>query len=110
MRVIFLEGSRQGLSWFRVYYHSRPELDATAAWAAFDNAIETVKAQPFSGQRYLDIDGVFEKRILRSAFSILYTVRDDTIFVIDIRDQRGLRSADAIRAHTAELRRKYGLE
>ncbi len=110
MRVVFLEGSRQGLSWFQVYYQHRPELDANAAWAAFDEALETLKSQPFSAQKYPGHDGVFEKKILRSAFSILFTVRNDTIFVIDIHDQRGMRSAHAIRTHKNELRRKYGLD
>ncbi len=59
-----------------------------------------------------DFSNVRELHITRSAFSILYTVIDDTNFIIDIidiRDSRGLRSAESLRTFAGELRDKYKL-
>jgi len=39
----------------------------------------------------------------------LYTMKNETIYIIDVRDQRGLRSAAALQVFTTELREKYGL-
>ena len=109
MRLVYLETAKPGLSWFRQYHSDRPELNWAAALASFRTAIETLKSNPFSARKFDDFDEVHERRLLHTAFSILYTVQGDTIFVIDVRDQRGFRSAAALRTFTSELRRKYDL-
>lgn len=109
MQVVFLEGSRPGVVWFLGYYSKRPELDFNAAKAALRIAIDTIGQHPFSVQKLERFDAVFEKKVIRTAFSVLYTIREDTIFVIDIHDQRGFRSAEALSTYSLELRSKYGM-
>jgi hypothetical protein len=53
---------------------------------------------------------VREYNITGTAFSLLYSVMADNIWIIDIRDQRGLRSAEALRTFTSELRQRFGLD
>ena len=53
---------------------------------------------------------VREYKIIGTAFSLLYTVANDTIWIIDIRDQRGFRSAEALRYFNQELRQRLGLD
>ena len=69
----------------------------------------TILEFPYAGQPLDGVDRIFEKKVPKTAFSILYTVHKETIFVIDIRDQRGYRSAHAIDAFSEELERKYGI-
>lgn len=106
MRIIFLNTSVQGLTWFRQYYANRPELNADAAFDMMRRARQTISEFPFAARKFEGVAGVYEKKIPKTPFSILYTVRESTIFIIDIRDQRGFRSADAIDAFMEELRRK----
>jgi hypothetical protein len=56
-----------------------------------------------------DCLGLRETHITRSAFSILYACQGDTIFIIDIRDSRDLRTAESLRKFSQELRGKYKL-
>jgi len=49
---------------------------------------------------------VREHPIVGACFTILYTVARDTIWVIDIRDARGLRSAEALRQFARDLRER----
>lgn len=93
----------------RSYYRKNPQLDRASALKSLHLA-ETVLAEfPQSGHKFQDMNGVFEYPINGTPFSMLYTVAHDAVWVIDIRDQRGLRSAAAISAFDRELRRKYGL-
>lgn len=39
-----------------------------------------------------------------TCFSLIYTVARETVWIIDIHDQRGRRSAEALRDFTRELR------
>ena len=50
---------------------SKPPTSSRSRFTAFDKAIDTILAQPFSGRRHLDHNDVFVKRILRTSFSIL---------------------------------------
>jgi hypothetical protein len=110
MQVRFLETAEPGLRWFKQYYAARPELNWPVAREVLRATIAQLKANPYSGHTFDDFTEMFEKKLSKTAFSLLYTVHDQTIFVIALRDQRGLRSAAALRAFTAELRRKYGLD
>lgn len=91
------------------YYLSQPQLNQLSSYENFEKAKNLVKRHPLAGELFEDFPDVREIHITRSAFSILYTFIDETIFVIDIRDSRGLRSADALRKSTQELRSKYKL-
>lgn len=110
MKLVYLETAQPGLQWFRQYYRDHPELNWEAALSAFRAAVATTKAHPWSGPVFDDIDGVFVRQVGGTAFSLLHTIRDDTIYVIDVRDGRGHRSAAALRLFTSELRRKYELD
>ncbi len=109
MEVRYLETAEPGLRWFRVYYRQNPQLDLTKAIDALTRA-ETLLAEfPLSGPSYEDFDAVRECKIQGTAFSLLYTMARDTVWIIDLRDQRGQRSAEALRLHSRELRARYGL-
>ena len=109
MKIRYLETAKPGLVWMKRYFHSQPQLDQTSVFENFEKAKLLLKQHPQAGERFEDFVDVREIHISRSAFSILYTVIDDTIFIIDIRYSRGLRSAAAIRKFTDELRDKYKL-
>ncbi len=51
-----------------------------------------------------------EYRLTNTAFSLLYTVKKDTIWIIDVRDGRGLRSAVPLKNYTRELRARYQMD
>lgn len=109
MKLRYLETAKPGLVWMKRYYKSQPQLDGASAFESFEKAKQLLKQFPQAGEKYEDFDDVREIHITHSAFSILYTCIEDTIFVIDIRDSRGLRSTAALRRFTQELREKYKL-
>lgn len=106
MDLQFLETAQQGLRWFRRYYAENPQLRKRAALAAFATARSLIKDNPFIGHPYEEMDDVREHPIGGTHFTILYTVARDTIWVIDIRDARGLRSAEALTHFSRTLRER----
>ena len=104
MKLEYLQTSEPGARWFRSYYRRNPQLDLAKAVTALRVAEMTLREHPFAGERFEDRENVREYSITGTTFSLLYTVATDTIWVIDIRDQRGLRSAEALRVFTYELR------
>jgi hypothetical protein len=109
MKIRYLETAKPGLVWMKRYFQMQPQLDQATAFENFEKAKNLLKQHPQAGEQFENFLDVREIHITRSAFSILYTSNDDTIFIIDIRDSRGLRSAAALRKFTQELREKYGL-
>ena len=110
MKLEYLETAQPGLRWFQRYYRENPQLRKAAALAAFRKARGLIKDNPFLGHAFEGMEQVREYSIQGTHFSILYTVRRDTIWVIDIRDARGLRSAEALRRSAAELRQRLPRE
>jgi ParE toxin of type II toxin-antitoxin system, parDE len=109
MKIRYLETAKPGLHWLKRYFQSQPQLDGASAFENFEKAKHLLKQHPQAGEQFEDFPDVREIHITRSAFSILYTCIDDTIFIIDIRDSRGLRSAESLRKFSQELREKYKL-
>ena len=109
MKLYFLETAELGLRWFKRYYFENPQLNKAAALKAFERASELLKANPYLGHRFQDMETVREYTIPNTSFSLLYTIHNDAIWVIDLRDQRGLRSSEALRNFTSELRKKHQL-
>jgi hypothetical protein len=109
MKIKYLETAKPGLVWMKRYFQSQPQLDQATALGNFEKAKLLLKQYPQAGELFEDFPDVRELHITRSVFSILYTCIGDTIFVIDIRDSRGLRSAAALRSFTQELKNKYRL-
>jgi plasmid stabilization system protein ParE len=109
MKIRYLETAKPRLHWLKRYFQSQPQLDAASAFENFDKAKQLLKQHPEAGEQFEDFADVREIHITRSAFSILYTCQDETIFIIDIRDSRGLRSAESLRKFSRELRGKYRL-
>jgi hypothetical protein len=103
MRLRYLATAEPGLRWFRAYYRKNPQLDRAKAIQALVNAERLLVEFPFSGSRYEDFEEVREHKILGTAFSLLYAVARDTIWVIDVRDQRGQRSAETLRRYLGAL-------
>jgi hypothetical protein len=109
MQIRYLETAKPGLVWMKRYFQTQPQLDQTSAFENFEKAKHLLKQHPQAGEQFEDFVDVRELHITRSAFSILCTCVGDTLFIIDIRDSRGLRSAAALRKFTLELRDKYKL-
>ena len=106
MELRFLDTAQPGLRWFRRYYVRNPQLSSQKALASFAAARALIRDNPFIGHPYEEMSEVREHPIRETNFTILYTVARDTIWVIDIRDVRGLRSAEALRQFTRELRER----
>ena len=106
MKLEYLQTAEPGARWFRGYYRRNPQLDIRKAVAALKAAEQTLIAHPMAGERLDAPAEVRDYKIIGTAFSLLYTVRHETVFVIDIRDQRGHRSAEALRQFARELRNR----
>lgn len=100
----YLATAEPGLRWMRAYYRRNPQLAVAQAVDALRRAEAILRAHPEAGHRYEDSTDVREWKIAGTAFSLLYTVARSTVWVVDVRDQRGLRSAEALRTFVAELR------
>lgn len=110
MKLIYLQTAQHGAGWFRSYYRQNPQLNLAKAVAALRAAETTLRDQPMAGERMEGRIDVREYKILGTAFSLLYTFANDTIWIIDIRDQRGFRSAEALRYFNQELRQCLKIE
>lgn len=104
MKLEYLKTSEVGVRWFASYYRRNPQLDTRKAVAALRAAETSLREFPMTGVVFEGFEAVREKQILETAFSLLYTVQSDTVYIIDLRDQRGVRSAEALRQFTRELR------
>ncbi|MBL4749303.1 MAG: hypothetical protein JKX71_01740 [Amylibacter sp.] len=91
------------------YYRQRPQLNREKAFNAFKIAQQNISSGMVGGHVYEDMENVYEYKIFGTAFSIIYTQRGEIIYVLDIRDQRGLRSATMLEAFNRRLRDRYGL-
>lgn len=107
MKVEFLQTSQPGLRWMVQYYRSNPQLDEAKAFANFAATERRIAELPPRKDTFAGLKNVWEAKIQKTAFSFLYTIRDQTVYVIDVRDQRGHRSAEALRAFDRELRQRY---
>jgi hypothetical protein len=61
-----------------------------------------------AGKRFEDFETVREYLVQGTLFSLLYTVARDTVWIIDVRDQRGRRSAEALRRFLRDARAPEG--
>lgn len=109
MKVKYLSTSDLGVRWFRNYYRRNPQLDRVKAVKSLRSAELTLQENPYIGEKFEDYETVREKEILGTAYSLLYTVARDTIWIIDLRDQRGNRSVSALRQYVQELRTCFGI-
>ena len=106
MKLSYLATAEPGLRWFRQYYLKNPQLDRTKAIHALATAEATLIEFPFSGAVYEDFEAVREYKIVGTAFSLLYSVARENVWIIDVRDQRGQRSAEALRRFLSTLNRQ----
>ena len=88
----------------RAYFRRHAQLDLKRAAAALRTAETVLRTYPAAGRRFEDFETVREYLIQGTSFSLLYTVAHDTVWIIDIRDQRGQRSAEALQQFLRELR------
>ena len=86
-------------------------MDGKGAWRdnvfverLWRTAIMCLSGHPAAGRRFEDFETVREYLIQGMSFSLLYTVARDTVWIIDIRDQRGRRSASALRRFLRDAR------
>lgn len=109
MNIQYLLTVEAGARWFRSYYRKNPQLDFRKATAALRAAEQALSEFPLIGERFEERDDVRERQILGTPFSLLYTVARDTIWIIDLRDTRGLRSAEALSLFARELQARFGI-
>jgi hypothetical protein len=109
MKIEYLHSSEAGSQWLRKYYRKNPQLDFKKLRIAFQAAEKILSDFPYSGEHFEDYENVREYKVQASNFSLLYTIARNTIWVIDIRDARGHRSAEALSLFTNELRARFGI-
>lgn len=109
MKIQYLQTIEHGARWFRAYYRRNPQLDFHKATACLKVVERTLSDFPLSGERFEERQDAREQQILGTPFSFLYTVSRETIWIIDIRDTRGLRSAEALSLFTRELQVRFGI-
>ena len=109
MNIEYMNTSDLGVRWFRNYYQRNPQLDRAKAVVALKAAERVLRDNPFAGDRFEESETVREKEILGILFSLLYTVARGTIWIIDLRDQRGNRSVEALKYHNKELRERFNI-
>ena len=110
MQIQYLPTVEAGARWFRAYYRRNPQLDFRRATSSLKAAEQTLKEFPFSAEPFEDYENVREQHILETPFSLLYTVAQDTIWIIDLRDTRGMRSAEVLSVFTRDLKTRYGID
>jgi hypothetical protein len=108
MKLAYLPTSEAGIRWMRTYDLRNPQLDIRRAADALRTAETVLRGKPLAGRRFEDFDGIREYLLQGTSFSLLYTVARDTVWIIDLRDQRGQRSADALHQFLRELRARLG--
>jgi hypothetical protein len=109
MKLEYLQTAQLGVQWFRGYYRKNPQLNLAKAVSALRIAERTLQENPMAGERFDGFDAVREYKINGTAFSLLYTIdtiHKNRILVIDLRDQRGLRSAEALHSFVQDLRQR----
>lgn len=104
MKVAYLATAEPGLRWMRSYYRRHPHLDVRRAAASLRTAELVLQEHPSAGRRFEDFDAVREYLVQGTSFSLLYTIARDTVWIIDVRDQRGRRGAEAIGRFLRERR------
>lgn len=110
MKIQYLPTVEAGARWFRSYYRRNPQLDFRKATAALRAAEQTLSEFPFAGERFEEREDVREQHIMGTHFALLYTVARGSIWIIDLRDTRGLRSAEALSLFARELRARLKVE
>lgn len=93
----------------RAYYRENPQLRIDKAVVALRHAEALIRDPIFTAPPFEDSEEVRSKRIEGTHFSLLYTVAKDTVWIIDVRDPRGLRSTEALRTFTRELQQRHGI-
>ncbi len=96
MKIEFLATSEDGLRWMLKYYERVFPSGRKNGLKKYKEAKTLLRENPLSGHEFDEIEGVRELKIPKTPFSIIYTLRDDIIYVIDIRDQRGIRSVGGL--------------
>lgn len=109
MKAQYLLTVETGARWFRSSYRRNPQLDFRKAMAALRAAEQTLSEFPFVGARFEEREDVREQQIQGTPFSLLYTIARDTIWIIDLRDTRGVRSAETLTLFARELRARFGI-
>lgn len=110
MKVKYLLTVEAGARWFRSYYRKNSQLDFRKATVSLRAAEQTLSEFPYVGERFEERENVREQHILGTPFSLLYTVARDTVWIIDLRDTRGLRSAEALFLFSRELQDRLGIQ
>jgi len=91
LKIEYLDTSEDGLLWMTRYYARVFSAGRKNGRAQFAKATQQLLENPLVGRKFDGLENIRECKITRTPFSIIYTVVGDVIYVIDVRDQRGLR-------------------
>ncbi len=91
MQIKFLDTAQDGLQWMFRYYDRAFTAGRKNGMEKYKGAKQLLRDNPYGGHEFDGMKEVRERNIVKTPFSIIYTVRDDIIYVMDIRDQRGVR-------------------
>lgn len=106
MKLQYLDTAEAGLRWMRRYCREHPQLNLQKAVASLQRAEGVLQDMPFAGSKHEDSSTVRMYALHGTVFSFLYTVSDDTVWIIDVHGQRGFRNAEALRYFAEELRER----
>lgn len=107
--IKYLETTEFGFRWMRSYYAQNSQLEFDKVLASLKRAELVLKEHPYSGRQFEDFDNIRQYQIGHSPFALLYTIARQTVWIIDVQDTRGMRSADALQDFNRMIRKKYDL-
>ena len=88
MEIVFLRTALTDLVWFRQYYKAVFPEGAAKAKAQFTAIIQVLMDNPFIGRISTDHTDVRELHIARTPFTVIYRIKDTTIEVLRVWDDR----------------------
>jgi plasmid stabilization system protein ParE len=88
MQIKFLDETKADLRWFKQYYSQVFPAGRTKADQQFRALLILLKSEPHVGRQEEEWPGVFEYVIPGIPFTVLYRIKDETIEIMRLYDQR----------------------
>jgi plasmid stabilization system protein ParE len=88
VEIVFLRAALKDLVWFRQYYKAVFPEGSAKARTQFTSIIQVLIDNPFIGHISTDHIDVRELHIARTPFTVIYRIKDTTIEVLRVWDDR----------------------